>query len=69
MKLKVGDKVRILEGRDKRDPENVGWVRDIMCEMVGLETMITREFFRGAFKLNIDQGRYSWANYWLEKIK
>lgn len=68
MKLKVGDKVRILDGRLMSDPNGVSWVEDGMRPLVGLETTVTYVFSRSVC-LNIDQRTYSWAEYWLEKIE
>lgn len=71
MKLKVGDKVRILDGKGVRSDAGVGWI-DRMNYSVGLETRITHIHNAWGFfycKLNIDQGRWSYDMEFLEKVR
>ena len=68
MKLKIGDKVRILDGNSIFDEDDVCWVDYGMDRFVGKETYVTHinDF---SVLLNIDLGEWWWAEYWLEKIK
>lgn len=68
MDLKVGDKVRILDGRILPDVNNVGW-GSTMAKYVGMETYITRDIRYCSVRLNIDQGSWCWDKAWLEKVE
>lgn len=67
-KLKIGDKVRILDGREMSDPNFIHWVLYTMCSYVGRETRVIRVFSDSVY-LNIDQGTSYWAKYWVEKME
>lgn len=72
-KLKKGDKVRVLCGRDMDINRHVVWNSDTYGKVVGLNTYITQEPIKSGdhwyYKLNIDGSNRWFVEDWLEKVE
>lgn len=67
-KLKVGDRVKILDGATIYDSLQICWMNSCMNSLIGLETFVTKIYGRYVL-LNIDAGHCCYAEYWLELVE
>lgn len=66
MRFAEGDTVIVLDGRNMKDPAGISFMAD-MAQYIGQEVHITRAG-TVAYRIDADQGRWNWADYWFEPV-